>query len=203
MPRNYEESRLVYVTIEGYPTLLYTFKTRVRSATSTDLGHTGVQIGNISSAQGYVVGAQSPKPPRASRRTETGIEGSFVDKDSVTTAKQNGYQLSKGRVRRGANTAFTRVKYININGIKYAWNSPTSSQEPGDVASAGVRDATPDDVLVFGADFPKPPRLKKEVANGSYYSTFADPNDLDTAIENGWIPANEGLYTTPQLKQFL
>lgn len=203
MPRNYDESRLVYVTIDGFSGLNYTFKTRVKSSTSTDLGHTELDTGSLSSAQGYVIGAQSPKPPRASKRTQNGIEGSFVDKAKLGAAKAAGYQISKGKVRRGADTEFTRVKYVLINGIKYAWNSPTSAQEPGDVASTGVKDATSSDDLVFGADFPKPPRVKKELAAGSFYSTFADPNDLDTALESGWIPSGEGLYTAKQLIQFV
>lgn len=200
MPRNYEDSRLVYVTIAEFTNLKYTFKTRVKTTTSTDLGHTTVGVAQISTAQGYVIGANSPKPPRASKSTETGIEGSFVDKDKIASAKAAGYSIQRGKRRTPRKTKFTVVKYVDINGIKYAWNSPTAQGAPS-LDALGATDATDNDQVVFGADFPKPPRVKIGIGDNNSYSSFVDPNKFDDAIAAGWAPAGNGRYKAADLKE--
>jgi hypothetical protein len=205
MPRNYDDGRLVSVKILGFSNLEYVFRTRVKQGTSTDLGHKNINIQQRSSANGVVVGAQSPKPPRATKRTETGIESSFVDSGSISSARNKGYTIRKGKIRTPRNTQFTKIRYVNINGISYAWNAPTG----GNVSlPAGVTEGIPTGNVVFGADFPKPPKVQKpfgdeESDSAGTFSTFIDPDQIDSAIQNGWIPSEDGVYTIEDLKQFL
>lgn len=200
MARNYNKPRLVSVQIEGFGSLKYGFPTRVKDATSTDLGHTKIDGTGV---QNLVIGANNPKPPRASKRTEQGIESSFIDKGKIKEAKGNGYRISRGRFRPARNTKFTEVKYVLINKVKYAWNAPKTDNEPSELTSTGVEEPGENDTdLVFGAQFPKPPRGSIEVTDGRY-STFINPDKLDDAVGAGWVPTSNGDYKVAQLKQRL
>lgn len=196
MARNYNDSVLVSVEIQGFD-FKYGFLTRTKESTRTDLGHTRV---NGTSVNKLAIGVNTPKPPRASKRTETGIESSFIDKSKIQEAKGKGYQVGKGRFRPARDTKFTVVRYITINGVKYAWNSPRTDREPAELGTTGVRLGEGESGLVFGADFPKPPRGSIEIEGGSRYSTFIDPDELQRAIDAGWFPSDQGDYTLDQLK---
>lgn len=206
MARNYNNGRLVTVTIAGFPNLQYGFKTRAKTTTSTELGHTAIDPVGIASITGIVLGANAPKPPRASKRTETGIESSFVDKGKIAEARNNGYQVARGRVRRGGKTKFAQVKYVTINGINYAWAQPNIATPPPGLDQADLKDPDENTKLVFGAKFPKPPRMKIEIAggegeSGGVFSTFVDPTKVDNLVKAGWSPADDGAYKTEDFKQ--
>lgn len=199
MARNYNNGRLVTVKLGGFPELRYGFKTRVKETTSTDLGHVKITPSGITDIKGIVIGANSPKPPRASLRTEEGVESSYIDVKSIEEAKKKGYKISRGKIRRGNTTKFAKTKYIEMNGIKYAWSAPNAKQEPSSLSKAGLKDAKQDDLLVFGASFPKPPRMKIELEVGSY-STFVDPQKVNDLADAGWVRAGDGFFAVADFK---
>ena len=182
----YDSKRLVSVVpFLGAP-LSYGFKTNIDAAQSAQLGQNEIP-GDVPA--GTVVGANSPKPARASRRFATGTVSSFIDVNAITTAKSQGWRVGKAKIRRGGSTIRTISVYVTILGIKYAWNIPRRIYDTyqADLTQMGVRVATNDDAdLVWGAETPKPPRVYQTVLVGdesNTISTFADPN---AQLANGW-----------------
>ena len=203
MARNTNDTRLVEVKIAGFPNLRYVFRTRIKEANSTTLGHVDINAQGVNDVKGIVIGANSPKPPRASKRFDKGYEGSYVDKDKIEDVRKDGWRIKRGKNQRGGKSQFAQLKYITINGIKYAWYSPNSDDAP-DLSQTGINDATPKDSdLVFGAEFPKPPRLKKELADGSTYSTFIDPKKYEDLLDQAdWSRSGDGNYTAKDLNNY-
>jgi len=153
-----------------------------------------------------VIGANAPKPPRASKRTASGYEGSFCDKDKVTQLRADGYRITRGKSRTPRSTNLSTAYYILINGIKYAWNSPNAASTPSSLSTANVKPATASDKCVFGASFPKPPRMAIETGEGDAggkYSTFVDPDKVDDLAQAGWIPVENGTYSITDFKTLI
>lgn len=201
MPRNFNNGRLVTVTIGGFPGLRYGFYTRVRNATSTALGHVTVNPVGIADVTGIVIGANSPKPPRASKKQAVGFEGSFADSAKIPELKADGWRITRGKRRRGSSSPRSQTVYIPINGVNYAWNRAESAEVPEGLDQAGHEIPGNNTPLVFGARFPKPSRMKADVASGEY-STFIAPGNTvaDNLKAVGWSPAGDGVYTTQDFK---
>ena len=200
MPRNYNNGRLVVVTIAGFPNLRYGFNTRVRESTSTTLGHVSITPGGLADVNGIVLGANSPKPPRASKRLANGYEGSFADKSKIAELKGDGWRITRGKTRKGSSSARSKTVYITINGINYAWNRPEAATMP-DLSQTGHEEPDSNTPLVFGARFPKPPRMKLERDDGDF-ATFIKANQatVDALKEAGWTNAGNGTYTLKDFK---
>lgn len=177
---------LVYVTPFSGSTTKYGFLTNVDAAAKTALGHTAV-TGNYPT--GLVIGANAPKPPRAKKTTATGTESSFVDTASITSAKTAGWKVSAGKVRTGASSSKAKTVKITFEGNELAWKMPNYlyTKISADIAALGILDAASTDLdLVFGARYPKLPRVAKiDATTGNRYTTFCDPAALD-ALPTGW-----------------
>jgi hypothetical protein len=185
MARNYDNGTLVYVTLSNFGGLRYGFKSRIRSASREDLGQTVIDA-SIADITGLAVGVNSPKPARAKKIFASGSEGSFCSTDKIPTLKANGWQITRGRARSLTRSSFGKVVYVTINGLKYAWFLTQGvGYSAANLAAAGIKDAEPEDLLVYGASFPKPPRVKLKHTQGDF-STFADPEKLDAAFKDGW-----------------
>lgn len=120
--------------------------------------------------------ANSPTPARASKKKATGTVSSFIDYTKIASARAAGWKVGGAKMRLGSETAKTKTVYVTIQGIKYAWRIPLETLTfMGNVEPLGIKVATAADKdLVFGADFPKPPRAKK-IEGTSVISTFYDP----------------------------
>lgn len=193
---NTDPKRIVYVTpFLGSP-VRYGWGTNIDQAQSAQLGHT--PLGGAA-PQGYVFGANLPKPARASRTFATGTVSSFIDVGAVESARVSGWAVGKAKVGRGGTTAKTITVYVTIEGVKYAWRMPTATQNRigGDFGGLGLRLSQPSDTdLVFGASTPKPPRATKTVGVGDNVdriSTFYDPS---TALPVGWSGIASGQEPT-------
>lgn len=177
---------LVYVTPFSGSTTKYGFLTNVDAAAKTALGHTAVP-GDYPS--GLVIGANAPKPPRAKRVTANGIESSFISTGSIATAKGAGWKVSAGKVRTGASSAKAKTVKVTFEGNELAWKMPNYlySKITADLAGLGILDASSTDLdLVFGARYPKLPRVAKiDGTTGNRYTTFCDPDALDN-LPAGW-----------------
>lgn len=182
----YGARTLVFVTPFDGATVKYGFLTNVDSAAQTALGHTAV---TGAYPTGLVIGANSPKPPRAKKITATGIESSFVDTTKITTAKAAGWKISAGKVRTGASSAKSKTVKVTFESNELAWKMPNYlySKISGDLAGLGILDAASTDLdLVFGVRYPKLPRVAKiDATTGNRYTTFCDPEALDNLPE-GW-----------------
>ena len=195
MPLNkYDNKDLVSVPLANG--LIYVFQTNVDASARTALGH--VAVPDTVPALAFQ-GGESPKPRRAKRLTADGWNSSFIAETPavITAARASGYQVSKAGKRRGrvpsAGSRATTV-YVNVRGIKYAWNIPNESLATMTQATAtalGISIATAADeaTLVFGASIPKPAVATFFSAagpgGGDQLSTFIDQSKEDT-LPTGW-----------------
>ena len=182
----YDPKRKVFVQPLTGLNLNYGFLTNVDPSISAVLGHqeVGTTIPPLT-----VFGANSPKPARATRRFINGIRSSFCDVSAVTSARSQGWSVGSARLRKGGESTFSIIVYINIEGIKYAWPMPLRLYDIifAEVAGLGINISTVNDNdLVFGASSPKPPRAYKVLigAEGAdNLSTFVDPT---VTLPVGW-----------------
>jgi len=180
-------SRLVYVPLPApYADHKYGFRTTAKTSTSTALGH--VTLDAATPINGLIFKANSPKPRRASRRTATGIESSFIAPASVAAAVAAGWDITKAKPNgRKAVSQFQVPVFVTVNGVKYAWGMRRTQivKLKDNFAALGIKLATgAEQDLVFGASFPKPPRCQSIVTEGKGTSaksissnTFYDPSN--------------------------
>ncbi|MDX2254676.1 MAG: hypothetical protein NW214_04090 [Pseudanabaenaceae cyanobacterium bins.39] len=179
-------SRLVFVALEApYADHKYGFRTTVKESTSTTLGHQALTVDTP--VAGLIFKANSPKPRRASRRTATGLESSFVAPSAIAAAVAAGFNITKARPNgRKSVSQFQIPVYVTVNNVKYAWGMrKTQKTKLGDnFAALGIKEATGAEAdLVFGASFPKPPRVQSITIQGKgdkavslSSNTFYDPS---------------------------
>ena len=189
----YNTKSLVFVNIDfTEPTadnpdpvnIKYGFSTNIPASYASQLGHTPItNLGNP--PLGLVVGSSFPKPRRASKRDTSRMVSSFIAVDKQVAAKKAGYKITRTKAKPKLITrtnSFVQTVFVTIRGIRYAWNIPkVSATNAGDLAALGIRVATADDAnsLVFGANFPRPPRATKIVVSGDEIkniTTFYDPS---------------------------
>lgn len=201
MPRNTNLSTLVYVTIPlGAQTLKYGFRSRLRDTLRNNFGQTVIADGV--SIQGLVLGANSPKPSRASKRELAGYEGSFCSSANIKALRDAGYRITRGKPSKIQGGNFNDSFYATVNGLKIAFQSngigSIGAQESGFPSAFGLTLATSADAgqLVYGTEFPQLPSWEFELANGKSFSSKADPSRVDTlAVTPGYKEKEAGSYT--------
>lgn len=195
MARNYNERVLVAVNLLQTFPLKYGFNSGLRESLRDNFGQGVIDL--LAPPPLFVLGANRPKPYRATKRLTTGYESSWCSWDKVPTLKSDGYRIQRPKFRSPNKTKLTAPVYVTIRGIKYAW--PLSSSGLGiagspDTSSLGLQNATADDTdLVWGASFPKPPKASTQTANGTY-STFVDPERVDN-LSDEWFISKPGKTT--------
>ncbi|MGB3492806.1 MAG: hypothetical protein WBA57_08760 [Elainellaceae cyanobacterium] len=174
---------------------LYGFMTNIDAADRATLGQTAV---DGAYPAGLIIGANAPKPPRASRIRATGTTSSYYDLANEAAIRTAGWRTgSRGRIRTRNVTARSRTVFVTVGLIKYAWQIPndTFTQLGGDAAALGVEEPDAgDNDLVFGASYPKPPRAAQTIFGDDgtdTYSTFIDPAAVDN-LPAGWRKVSEG-----------
>lgn len=207
MPRNYNPRELVVVEIKpSGVTLQYGFKSGLKAETDkTALGQ--FSIGDITSNVGLIIGCNNPKPAKARKKNQTsstsgtvttttftgGSISSFVAHDAYVSAKAAQWIISAPPDLRNAQGA----KYVTVNGVKYGWRSPSlPSGVTAPTEDTGVATGDGNDVLCFGCSFPKPPRMKKQLAGGNTYSSFVAPAKVDDLKTAGWESAGKALLNS-------
>jgi hypothetical protein len=93
----YNNQTLRWVTPYTSATVKYGFNSN--SDLIAEFGHNLVT--NQETLVGLVIGANSPKPPRAKISRLTGSDSSFCDISKVSILKQAGYSVQYGSVRLG------------------------------------------------------------------------------------------------------
>lgn len=198
MPRNYRSRETCYVPIKmGNTTISYGFPSGLLQSLRDDFGQT---VLGTNLPTGFVFGANSPKPRRASKRLAAGYVSSYCSDAKASELKKKGYKLTAKKVRSAINTGISKTVYVTIGGIKYAWNQPSFVGSPPDSYNQlGVKDASNSDVdLVFGATFPKPPRFAFEQVisetETNVISTFIDPTKGESAGNAKWVSVQAARY---------
>ncbi len=201
------KSRLVFVPMaEPYTGIKYGFRTTVKESTGTILGHQTLEVSTP--VTGLIYKANAPKPKRASRRTATGIESSFVSPSAIAAAIAAGFDVVKARPNgRKRATQFQIPVYVTINGIKYAWGMRKTQKAKlgANFNVLGIKEANGSELdLVFGASFPKPPTATSVVVskNGSVSATtFYDPSN--EAQVKGKFQESDGQFTQSAWADFV
>lgn len=191
----YNSRDLVWVTPFTGSDIKYGFRTNVDDAVRSILGHVPVEG---AFPVGLVIGANSPKPPRASRRRAAGYQSSFCSASAVVAARENGFSVRPGRSRSGRVSRLSATVYVTVEGNKLAWNMPIALYSrilDDDLAGLGIRLATPaDDDLIFGVSYPRRPRatrIEQGTDGQDVISTFVDPSNLNN-LPDGWAAADTG-----------
>jgi hypothetical protein len=190
MSNRYDKRSLVWVMPYTGATVKYGFQTNMPLADGALLGHNDIE-GTYPA--GLVIGANQPKPPRATKLKTTGSSSSYCGSNAVAAAKAQGWSVQPGRFKIGASSARSKCVKIVTGGISYAWNMPaeTYANIPAAERTAlGIADATnADEDLVFGASYPRMPRVFKIISStgGGFnrVSTFCDQTKLDS-LPTGW-----------------
>lgn len=181
MARRRGDTVLVYVEI-GSSKFKYGFRTNkvIHEAYKPEWGQT-----TYAGATGVFFGANSPKPPKATKSFGTGTISSYCSTDKITSLKQAEWVVTrKGRIRGIKTSGRTRTVYVPMpGGWNYAWN--ITSAEVDLAADLGFTVASGADAsnLIWGVNSPKPPRATKRTADGSV-STFIQPKKsiMDAAV---------------------
>ncbi len=185
----YDSRRLVWVPAFTGSDIKYGFRTNVDEAVSGILGHNLVPD---TYPAGLVIGANAPKPPRASRRRATGYESSFVASSAIAAARAAGFSVRPGKVRISRSTNLSTPVYVLHEGNKIAWRMTRAQYQritTDDLTALGIRiPGAADDDLIYGASYPRLPTVAF-VASGTdgfdVISTKADPSKLNS-LPTGW-----------------
>lgn len=203
MARNRETATLVFVTMPlGGGQLRYGFRSRLRDSLRDNFGQT--VIANNVSIQGLVIGANSPKPARASKRLETGYEGSYCSTDRIAALRADRYTITRAKPSKIQGGSHSDTYFCTVNGVKIAFLSNAldtggRGAAAGFPAQYGVRPATSADAgeLVYGAEFPRLPSYAFNLEDGSVFSSKTDPSQVNELLNSGGLfkEKEAGFYT--------
>lgn len=191
MAREYGSGTWRYVNLViGATTYKYVFLSRLKDTLKTEFGQ--VDITPQFNVQGAILSANRPKPARASKRFVDGYEGSFCSSDKIKPLKADGYSITRPKLAIYNQTELSRVLFVTLNGVKYAWRRPRNAGGEVDLTALGVETASGEVDLVFGADFPKPAQAVIELPGQGSYRSFVDNTKVDgatldaAAVSAGW-----------------
>lgn len=190
----YAPTRLVQIQLKGFTTVRYAFRTKIKEASSTALGHEDAltQQGNLKA--GAVIGANSPKPPRATRiTTGDGYESSFVSSTKVgEVRKSDEWTVVAGRVRRPKTSKRSKQLFVKVKAgqgsYNYAWVAPMAQFEKfkDQLTNLGIEEVKDSNyaTVLYGVNKPKPQKASKE-GTGRTISVFVSDSKLDS-LPQGW-----------------
>jgi hypothetical protein len=203
--RGQERDVLSFVRLRTNALLFYGWKAKDMSlltgVTEGDLialGHTTAgNLVNIPGAFG-IIGANSPKPARATKRLiknptsqQQGSASTFVAGTSISTAVEAGWNVARGRSVRFSQTARFTTLAASLSGGGY-YCFPVNTDEVA-VFTAELGLITPDlmstaeRAMAFTATSnPRPPEVSKTNPDGSTTSTFCSHDAVDSAADAGW-----------------
>lgn len=179
---------------------MYGFLTNIDEAESSELGHVNGRTGAGGYIDKLVIGANSPQPARYTKKVATHSVTSYCGHDKVSQAVGRGWKKAKGvEYRLARSSVRSKVVYLTIRGIKYAWRQRTEQFNKLKNYSANLGIAEADSSmtdLVYGPSFPIPPKVGIIVpgeGGQDNLSTFCDPRKVDNLPE-GWSLIDPGNY---------
>lgn len=180
----------------------YGFMTNIDSAEASQLGHFPGRSSGVSGnyIEKLIIGGDAPRPQRVTKKTIEYSVTSYVGYDKVTQALAQGWKKSASvQYRAPRSTKLSKLVYVIVRGIKYAWRMKALqySKLQGSASNIGFKPASANDVdLVYGATFPKPPRIGIVVQGEGgmdNLSTFCDPTKIND-LKEGWTLLDPGNY---------
>lgn len=185
------------VTIKGMD-IKYAFRTSLPAAQAKTLGQISALTEQGVLTNGIIIGANSPKPPRASRKRANGeTDSSFVSHGSIAAARTAGWRVKAGKLTIPRKTKVSFPVFVEVyagggeEGAKfnYGWrmNLAQYNQIKGVFEGLGITEVTNANYgdVWFGVNDPKPERVETVLANGSSVSTFVSDVKL-AKLPTGW-----------------
>lgn len=183
-------------------TILYGFRTSLAAAKATKLGQVAAATPTGALLPNIILGANSPKPPRAFKQRITGeTDSSFVNFGSIATARTDGWTIKPGRITIPRTTRVSFPVYVTIDTGTVAADAPEGTAAPNyrygwrmqkaqhirlvdEFADLGITPVTLSnfDGVWFGVNNPKPFRVAKPLAEGSTISTYISTSKLDNIV---------------------
>lgn len=196
----YGKTRLVSVQPTlGFTKLKYGFRTNVEAAASTALGHALVTVTDNNFPVGFCLGANSPRPARATKKSAAGMRTSYCDATKRAEATAAGWKVGPALVRQAAPTRFTRTVYVTFQENKFGWRLPLqvlAKVGTDDLAALGINVATGTEKdIIYGTSYPYLPIATKENDDGTTHRLRFDPDKTATALTAGWAVSSRADQT--------
>lgn len=205
-------NQMTYVSINA--TLRYGFRTKdlsqitgVSEADLTALGHTA--IGAVGAGAVLCFGANSPKPPRATKRltrSVSDVQGSvstFCAFNRVSNAIAAGWSVRSGRSVGLRSTGRTTTAVVDLGAGQAMYAFPmntadfnTYGADLGLQSGASISGAELNR-LVTGSSQPRPGRATRILANGVTFTSFYSPDQKEDLQQNGWRIASDAILLSP------
>ncbi len=211
MARETSPTKLLMIinALRTHPNLKWLFRSTLKDSLHNDFGCVEVAT-DFTDVTGIVFQANSPQPARATKRTsDPEIEGAYCAYTKSAQLRSDKYSIKQPVNRLRLGTTLTDILYCSVNGLKVAWRSPKPNPEQtAEIGSyktlLGIETATANDRdLVFGATFPRLPKVQKTLADGSKFSSYCDTTKVDEALQAGWTLLDAGLYTVQDINNLL
>ena len=204
-------SRLVSVPLVApYADHHYVFRSPIKESEGAILGH--VLVTASTAVAGLIFKANHPKPKRASKTFATGTTTSYIAPAAIAAAIAAGWDIVKAKSNgRKSASRFQVPVYVTIGTVKYAWAMKKTqlAKLSANLEALGIKKATGEEQdLVFGASFPKPPRIrsiatigKGDAATAAISTTFYDPSQKK--IPADFAITSSGQYTAADWADFV
>lgn len=178
------DSRIVSIAVKNM-TIRYGFRTTLTAAKGTVLGHAvGVDANGVL-LPGVILGANSPKPPRAAIKRATGeLDSSFVSTEAIAGARTAGWKVTAGQITIPRRTPLSIPVFVRVDSgsgdgapnYNYGWRMPKFQYDliAGEFGVLGITEVTSANYgsVWFGVNSPKPARATKAIDTNSDISTF-------------------------------
>lgn len=214
--RGKKRTSLVFVLINNF--MYFGFKPKditafagISASDVTALGH--VAPGALANDKILVIGAQSPKPPKVTKKLTNATVGqqqtvsTFCSYPSIATAQAAGWNLTKGRrgvalraksANRSSLTAIATLSDFSL--YCFPMNKAdfeSYGAELGLKSSVNITNDIERGKLVSGASTPYPGRAAKLLADGSTFSSFFSSAKLGDVSQAGYdILSEERVIST-------
>ncbi|MCT7955726.1 hypothetical protein [Laspinema palackyanum] len=180
----------------------YGFMTNIDMAEASALGQAPGRTGGVAGSyiQNLIIGGDAPRPARVTKKTVEYSVTSYVGYDKIAQALASGWkQSAKVQFRAARQSKLSKLVFVTIRGVKYAWRMRAEQYNKikGFASNIGFKEASQNDAdLVYGATFPKPPKIGITITGEGgmdNLSTFCDPTKIDD-LKEGWVLLDPGNY---------
>lgn len=207
------DTSLVSIAVKG-TAVRYGFRTTDDDAINAILGHAVALDATGLPVNGVIFGANSPKPPRASKKRISGeTDTSFVGSDAIAGARAAGWKIIPGSIAVPRTTKLSVPVYVPVRtgvgdaGIayNYAWRMPRYQHNiiGGELEILGIGLVTQDnfDEMWFGVNRPKPKRASRDLDGNSTITTFiATAREDNVGTPPGATEGETGWYLSGSKK---
>lgn len=164
------------------------FYTKLDSSDRSALGQIDPRAGGATSTGTLIAwGCNRPRPVRARRLRAGKWISSYCGDRNLRSAREAGWKIGTTSLGAGPRQSGQAIAvYVRLEDrSQYAWMCPQRLHGIYG-GSLGQRIVTPTDKVFFGASYPKPAIWAKDLGNGKQVASYADIDNTDTLMANGW-----------------